>query len=93
MLFSFQPEPSARAYQSVLSERGYGRDEPASVSARSNSGPAGLFVGYSDGSAHRIVSDLSRFIGSDDPSTHRILAAGDLNQIYGAIDDNRYALP
>ncbi len=51
------------------------------------------FVGYSDGSAHRIVSDLSKFIGSDDPSTHRILAAGDLNQIYGATDDNRYALP
>ncbi len=36
-------------------------------------------VGYSDGSAHRIISDLSAFIGSTDPSTHRILAAGDLN--------------
>ena len=51
------------------------------------------FVGYSDGSAHRIISDLSTFIGSDDPGTHRILAAGDLNQIHGATDDNRYALP
>ncbi len=51
------------------------------------------FTGYSDGSAHRIVSDLSTFIGSDDPSTHRILAAGDLNQIHGTTDDNRYALP
>ena len=51
------------------------------------------FAGYSDGSAHRIVSDLSTFIGSEDPSTHRILAAGDLNQIYGATDDNRNALP
>ncbi|MCY3667833.1 MAG: hypothetical protein OXH81_19395 [Gemmatimonadetes bacterium] len=42
-------------------------------------------VGYSDASAHRIISDLSAFIGSRDPSTHRILAAGDLNMIYGAI--------
>ena len=40
-------------------------------------------VGHSDGSAHRIISDLSAFIGNTDPSTHRILAAGDLNIIYG----------
>ena len=51
------------------------------------------FVGYQDGSAHRIISDLSTFMGSTDPSTHRILAAGDLNMIYGATDDNRLALP
>ena len=50
-------------------------------------------VGYQDGSAHRIISDLSAFIGNTDPSTHRILAAGDLNMIYGATDDNRLALP
>ena len=50
-------------------------------------------VGYQDGSAHRIISDLSAFIGSTDPSTHRILAAGDLNMIYGATDDNSLALP
>ena len=50
-------------------------------------------VGYQDGSAHRIISDLSAFIGSTDPRTHRILAAGDLNMIYGATDDNRLALP
>lgn len=49
--------------------------------------------GYSDGSAHRIISDLSAFIGSTDPSTHRILAAGDLNLIHGATDDNRLELP
>lgn len=42
-------------------------------------------VGYPDGSAHRIISDLSGFIGSYDPSTHRILAAGDLNSSYGSI--------
>ena len=48
---------------------------------------------YQDGSAHRIISDLSAFIGSTDPSTHRILAAGDLNMIYGATEDNRLALP
>ena len=50
-------------------------------------------VGYQDGSAHRIISDLSAFIGSTDPATHRILAAGDLNMIYGATEDNRLALP
>ena len=48
---------------------------------------------YSDSSVHRIISDLSTFISSTDPSTHRILAAGDLNMIYGATDDNRLALP
>ena len=41
-------------------------------------------VGYSDASAHRIISDLSAFIGHRDPATHRILAAGDLNMCYGA---------
>ena len=50
-------------------------------------------VGHSDGSAHRIISDLSAFIGDTDPSTHRILAAGDLNMIYGATDGNRLSLP
>ena len=49
-------------------------------------------VGYSDGAAHRILSDLSAFIGDEDPSSHRILAAGDLNTIYGATDDNRLVL-
>lgn len=55
--------------------------------------PTSWGVGYQDGSAHRIISDLSAFIGSTDPSTHRILAAGDLNMIYGATEDNRLALP
>lgn len=55
--------------------------------------PTNWGVGYQDGSAHRIISDLSAFIGSTDPSTHRILAAGDLNMIYGATEDNRLALP
>ena len=41
-------------------------------------------AGASDVSAHRILSDLSAFIGHEDPSRHRILAAGDLNIIYGA---------
>ena len=40
-------------------------------------------VGHPDGSAHRILSDLSGFIGDTNPSKHRILAAGDLNMIYG----------
>ena len=48
---------------------------------------------YPDGSAHRIISDLTAFIGSTNPATHRILAAGDLNTIFGATDDNRVARP
>lgn len=36
---------------------------------------------YADGSAHRIISDLSTLIGQQ--SRHRILAAGDLNILYG----------
>lgn len=39
-------------------------------------------VGMPDGSAHRILSDLSAFIGDFDPKSHRILAAGDLNMTY-----------
>ena len=46
----------------------------------------------SDVSAHRILSDISAFIGHEDPSRHRILAAGDLNMIYGATG-NTLALP
>ena len=49
-------------------------------------------VGHSDASAHRIISDLSGFIGDVDPSSHRILAAGDLNTFYGALDDNPQVL-
>lgn len=40
---------------------------------------------YSDAAAHHIISDLTAFIGP----THRVLAAGDLNNIYGATEDNR----
>ena len=49
-------------------------------------------VGYSDASAHRIISDLSAFIGHANPARHRILAAGDLNMFYGATG-NRLSLP
>lgn len=49
-------------------------------------------VGYPDGSAHRIISDLSAFVGNTDPSTHRILAAGDLNMVYGTRDSSAQAL-
>ena len=49
-------------------------------------------VGFQDGSAHRIISDLSAFIGNTNPSTHRILAAGDLNMYHGSIDDSPQAL-
>ena len=47
--------------------------------------------GFTDGSAHRIISDLSAFIGSADPSSHRILAAGDLNLVYGARSDGNWS--
>ena len=49
-------------------------------------------VGAPDVSAHRILSDISAFIGHEDPSRHSILAAGDLNMIYGATG-NTLALP
>ena len=48
---------------------------------------------YSDASTHRIISDISAFIGHLDPSTHRILAAGDLNVIYGAVEGHHLELP
>jgi len=50
-------------------------------------------VGYADGSAHRIISDLSAFIGHTDPSRHRILAAGDLNTMFGVTEENPLADP
>ena len=50
--------------------------------------PTPWWAGYSDASAHRIISDLSVFIGNTDPGTHRILAAGDLNIIYGALGND-----
>ena len=36
---------------------------------------------WADGSVHRLISDLSRLIGH--ASRHRIVAAGDLNVLYG----------
>ena len=42
---------------------------------------------YADASAHRVISDLSTFIGRENPATHRILAAGDLNILYGYGED------
>ena len=50
-------------------------------------------VGYADGSAHRIISDLSAFIGHKNPSRHRILAAGDLNTMFGVTEENPLADP
>ena len=50
-------------------------------------------VGYADGSAHRIMSDLSAFIGHVDPGRHRILATGNLNIIYGLTEESSLALP
>lgn len=48
---------------------------------------------YADASAHRIVSDLSTFIGHTNPATHRLLAAGDLNTLYGATEESRLETP
>ncbi len=50
-------------------------------------------VGYADGSAHRIISDLSAFIGHKNPNRHRILAAGDLNTMFGVTEENPLADP
>ena len=46
---------------------------------------------YSDAAAHHIMSDLSAFIGDDNPGSHRILAAGDMNNVYGTTEDNPLA--
>lgn len=43
---------------------------------------------FPDSAAHRIISDLTAFIGTPDPGNHRILAAGDLNMVYGVIKGN-----
>ena len=43
---------------------------------------------YADASAHRIISDFSAFIDHPNPASHRILAAGDLNIIYGATSEH-----
>ena len=48
---------------------------------------------YSDGSAHRAISDLSGFITHTNPSSHRLLVAGDLNTIYRAADNNPLEIP
>ncbi len=50
------------------------------------------WAGYSDASTHRIISDISAFIGDLDSSTHRILAAGDLNTVFGS-KDTKLVLP
>ena len=49
-------------------------------------------AGHADGSAHRIISDLSAFIGDTVPSTHRILAAGDINMVYGSLGESWQSL-
>ena len=48
---------------------------------------------YADGSAHRILSDLSAFIAHTGLSSHRLLAAGDLNTIYRPADDSQMENP
>lgn len=68
--------------------------EPNPLAGRSSSQRGGRTIGiYSDGSAHRVISDLSAFIGHTNPASHRLLAAGDLNTIYGAADNNRLEKP
>lgn len=47
---------------------------------------------YSDASVHRIISDLTAFIGGW-PKEPRIIAAGDLNTIYGATEESRLETP
>ena len=64
---------------------------PQAERARPRGGQA--VYAYSDGSAHRIISDVSAFITHTDPSSHRLLAAGDLGTIYGAADNGRMENP
>jgi hypothetical protein len=46
---------------------------------------------YADASAHRLISDIQVFLGGDNPS--RILAAGDLNILYGYEEGGRSPSP
>ena len=48
---------------------------------------------FADASAHRIISDLSGFIADTNPPNHRIIAAGDLNTIYGAREESKWETP
>ena len=48
---------------------------------------------FADASAHRIISDLSGFIADANPPNHRIIAAGDLNAIYGAREESIWETP
>ena len=69
------------------------RESPR-LAGESTSGKGGRSFGiYSDGSAHRAISDLSAFIGHTNPAAHRMLVAGDLNTFYGATDNNRLEKP
>ena len=47
---------------------------------------------YSDASVHRVISDLTQFIGGW-PKAPRIIAAGDLNTIYGAAEGSELETP
>ena len=61
---------------------------------RSTSRRGGRSFGrYSDGSVHRVISDLSAFIGHTNLLAHRMVVAGDLNTFYGAKENNRYEKP
>ena len=53
----------------------------------------GVIEEFSDASAHRIISDLSGFIAHTNPANHRIIAAGDLNTIYGATEESALETP
>ena len=46
---------------------------------------------YADASAHRLISDIQVFLGGDNP--RRILAAGDLNILYGYEEGGRSPSP
>lgn len=67
--------PQGAAMEPFIVVSMYGRWIEPHRSTRSGWG------GYADGSAHRIISDLSAFIGRQ--RGHRILAAGDLNILHG----------
>ena len=64
---------------------------PQAERARPRGGRA--VYAYTDGSAHRIISDLSAFITHTNPSSHRLVAAGDLGTIYRAADSSRMENP
>ena len=85
-------KPAAEPFLVFSMYARWGKPHPLAERSPSRRGDRAINI-YSDGSAHRIISDLSAFIAHTNPLSHRLLAAGDLNTIHGATNDSRLEIP